>query len=84
MFFVSSFDLTLFDRAIHHFLLTGEQGIGTSAASEGRPGSPFGGPGGFGQEVDLGDAGVHVGSSYRHVCPKETMGLPQGAVILNL
>jgi len=55
MFFVSSFDLTLFDRAIHHFLLTGEQGIGTSAASEGRPGSPFGGPGGFGQEVDLGD-----------------------------
>ena len=45
----------LFDHAIHHFLLTGEQGIGTSAASEGGPGSPFGGPGGFGQEVDLGD-----------------------------
>jgi molecular chaperone DnaJ len=31
----------------------GEQGIGTSAASEGSAGSPFGG--GFGQEVDLGD-----------------------------
>jgi len=33
----------------------GEQGVGTSAASEGGPGSPFGGPGGFGQEVDLND-----------------------------
>ncbi|CAB9500426.1 protein DnaJ [Seminavis robusta] len=36
----------------------GEQGIGTSAASDaaGGYGSPFGGPGaGFGQEVDLGD-----------------------------
>jgi len=33
----------------------GEQGIGTSAASEGGPGSPFGGGAGFGQEVDLGD-----------------------------
>lgn len=33
----------------------GERGVGTSAASEGGPGSPFGGPGGFGQEVDLGD-----------------------------
>jgi len=33
----------------------GEAGIGTSAASESGPGSPFGGPGGFGQEVDLGD-----------------------------
>lgn len=32
----------------------GEQGVGTSAASEGQ-GSPFGGPGGFGQEVDLND-----------------------------
>jgi len=31
----------------------GERGVGTSAASEGGPGSPFGG--GFGQEVDLGD-----------------------------
>jgi molecular chaperone DnaJ len=35
----------------------GEQGIGTSAASDaaGGSGSPFGGPGGFGQQVDLGD-----------------------------
>lgn len=33
----------------------GESGVGTSAASEGQAGSPFGGPGGFGQEVDLGD-----------------------------
>ena len=33
----------------------GEQGIGTSAASDRAPGSPFGGPGGFSQEVDLGD-----------------------------
>ena len=33
----------------------GEAGVGTSAASEGQAGSPFGGPGGFGQEVDLGD-----------------------------
>ena len=33
----------------------GESGVGTSAASENGPGSPFGGPGGFGQEVDLGD-----------------------------
>jgi molecular chaperone DnaJ len=32
----------------------GEQGIGTSAASDQTAGSPFGG-GGFGQEVDLGD-----------------------------
>jgi molecular chaperone DnaJ len=32
----------------------GEQGIGTSAASDSTAGSPFGG-GGFGQEVDLGD-----------------------------
>jgi len=32
----------------------GERGVGTSAASEQQPGSPFGG-GGFGQEVDLGD-----------------------------
>jgi molecular chaperone DnaJ len=32
----------------------GEQGIGTSAASDTTAGSPFGG-GGFGQEVDLGD-----------------------------
>ena len=32
----------------------GEQGIGTSAASDQASGSPFGG-GGFGQEVDLGD-----------------------------
>mmetsp|Transcript_27952 Transcript_27952/g.39303 ORF Transcript_27952/g.39303 Transcript_27952/m.39303 type:complete len:442 (+) Transcript_27952:129-1454(+) len=31
----------------------GEQGIGTSAASDGAAGSPF--SGGFGQEVDLGD-----------------------------
>ena len=34
----------------------GEQGIGTSAASDAAgSGSPFGGPGGFGQQVDLGD-----------------------------
>jgi len=33
----------------------GERGVGTSAASEGAPGSPFGGGTGFGQEVDLGD-----------------------------
>lgn len=33
----------------------GERGVGTSAASEGNPGSPFGGGTGFGQEVDLGD-----------------------------
>jgi molecular chaperone DnaJ len=35
----------------------GEQGLGTSAASDAAGGSPFGGPGGggFGQEVDLGD-----------------------------
>lgn len=35
----------------------GEQGVGTSAASDAGPGygSPFGGPGGFSQEVDLGD-----------------------------
>jgi len=34
----------------------GERGVGTSAASEGQAGSPFGGGGaGFGQEVDLGD-----------------------------
>lgn len=32
----------------------GEQGLGTSAASDQAAGSPFGG-GGFGQEVDLGD-----------------------------
>ena len=32
----------------------GEKGLGTSAASD-RQGSPFGGPGGFAQEVDLGD-----------------------------
>jgi len=32
----------------------GEQGIGTSAASDSQAGSPFG-RGGFGQEVDLGD-----------------------------
>jgi|Transcript_16418 molecular chaperone DnaJ len=32
----------------------GEQGVGTSAASEGQ-GSPFGGGAGFGQEVDLND-----------------------------
>ena len=32
----------------------GEQGLGTSAASDAGPGSPFGG-GGFSQEVDLGD-----------------------------
>ena len=32
----------------------GEQGVGTSAASDQTAGSPFGG-GGFGQEVDLGD-----------------------------
>jgi molecular chaperone DnaJ len=33
----------------------GEQGIGTSAASDKTAGSPFGGGSGFGQEVDLGD-----------------------------
>ena len=33
----------------------GEQGIGTSAASDANAGSPFGGGAGFGQEVDLGD-----------------------------
>jgi len=33
----------------------GEAGVGTSAASEGQAGSPFGGPGGFSQEVDLSD-----------------------------
>jgi len=34
----------------------GEQGIGTSAASDGMSGNPFGGAGsGFGQEVDLSD-----------------------------
>jgi len=33
----------------------GEAGIGTSAASESAPGSPFGGGGGYGQQVDLGD-----------------------------
>ena len=33
----------------------GEAGIGTSAASDTQAGSPFGGPGGFSQEVDLGD-----------------------------
>lgn len=33
----------------------GEKGIGTSAASDQSAGSPFGGGGGFGQEVDLGD-----------------------------
>jgi len=33
----------------------GERGVGTSAASEGQAGSPFGGGAGFGQEVDLGD-----------------------------
>jgi len=32
----------------------GERGVGTSAASQ-EQGSPFGGGGGFGQEVDLGD-----------------------------
>lgn len=32
----------------------GAAGVGTSAASD-QAGSPFGGPGGFGQEVDLGD-----------------------------
>jgi molecular chaperone DnaJ len=36
------------------FDMFGEQGIGTSAASDASSGSPFGG-GGFGQEVDLGD-----------------------------
>ena len=36
--------------------LYGEEGIGTSAASEGGPaGSPFSGGGGYGQQVDLGD-----------------------------
>merc|ERR1712071_74678 len=33
----------------------GEAGVGTSAASDQQAGNPFGGPGGFGQEVDLGD-----------------------------
>jgi len=33
----------------------GESGVGTSAASDASPGNPFGGPGGFSQEVDLGD-----------------------------
>jgi len=33
----------------------GEQGVGTSAASENQAGSPFGGGAGFGQEVDLND-----------------------------
>lgn len=33
----------------------GAAGVGTSAASDQQAGSPFGGPGGFGQEVDLGD-----------------------------
>eukprot|EP00980_Cylindrotheca_fusiformis_P024945 scaffold12769_cov141-Cylindrotheca_fusiformis.AAC.5 len=33
----------------------GEQGLGTSAASDSTAGSPFGGGAGFGQEVDLGD-----------------------------
>ena len=33
----------------------GERGIGTSAASDSQASSPFGGSGGFGQEVDLGD-----------------------------
>lgn len=33
----------------------GERGVGTSAASEAGPGSPFGGGAGFSQEVDLGD-----------------------------
>jgi len=33
----------------------GEQGLGTSAASDATAGSPFGGGAGFGQEVDLGD-----------------------------
>lgn len=33
----------------------GSAGVGTSAASDQQAGSPFGGPGGFGQEVDLGD-----------------------------
>ncbi|GKY94297.1 hypothetical protein MPSEU_000395500 [Mayamaea pseudoterrestris] len=33
----------------------GEQGLGTSAASDATSGSPFGGGAGFGQEVDLGD-----------------------------
>ena len=33
----------------------GEQGLGTSAASDASAGSPFGGGSGFGQEVDLGD-----------------------------
>mmetsp|Transcript_18751 Transcript_18751/g.34968 ORF Transcript_18751/g.34968 Transcript_18751/m.34968 type:complete len:464 (+) Transcript_18751:196-1587(+) len=33
----------------------GEQGIGTSAASDSSPGSPFGGGAGFGQDVDLND-----------------------------
>ena len=33
----------------------GAAGVGTSAASDQQAGSPFGGGGGFGQEVDLGD-----------------------------
>jgi len=33
----------------------GERGLGTSASSDAGAGSPFGGGGGFGQEVDLGD-----------------------------
>ena len=33
----------------------GAAGVGTSAASDSQAGSPFGGPGGFSQEVDLGD-----------------------------
>ena len=33
----------------------GAAGVGTSAASDAGPGSPFGGGAGFGQEVDLGD-----------------------------
>lgn len=33
----------------------GAAGVGTSAASDQQAGSPFGGPGGFSQEVDLGD-----------------------------
>jgi len=37
------------------FDMFGEQGIGTSAASDQSAGSPFGGGAGFGQEVDLGD-----------------------------
>lgn len=37
------------------FDMYGAAGVGTSAASDQQAGSPFGGPGGFGQEVDLGD-----------------------------